>query len=454
MDFKKISEGIFSDGFEYQYSKPDREYVFDISETNLTNIMISERFLDIIGVSDELKNKFKDFETQYGRMPKFSYGSSLDNKIEFQKTINGKKVADFFTEEDRNEIVRQWIKTYKDVSDEENIYKESADAVIDKTTKFIKENKLGIGCAIFGVCALAGIIPAICNTYKNGKDIREAVEYYMGQVEWDKNDESKSIHRSIYSIDAKGNPTTHVHHSILAGNKATAKEIFNVVAKAAKKNGTTVRQEFHNLDGKKVKGLGGKDTDEDAFRFNILKDKNGVLTIEVWNQAGRKPKTFEIDTNSYQKIGNVQYSWNESKEQKINKSKIEESFKRVMEGGYTTFTNHIGEKDSFYDPMKSEPEPSDETDCLIIFGDNFWEKKLKDAFLKRVEQKKATLGESYTKRDEFKALLGIYNRYMDSDIIHDLRHDGDYVGSQQLQQALRKMYKEIVKLDKETKDLA
>ncbi len=138
----------------------------------------------------------------------------------------------------------------------------------------------------------------------------------------------------------------------------------------------------------------------------------------------------------------------------INKSKIEESFKRVMEGGYTTFTNHIGEKDSFYDPMKSEPEPSDETDCLIIFGDNFWEKRLKDNVQKNIERKKSELGDKFTKRDEFKALVGVYNYYYNSDLVFDLKHDGDYAGSQQLQQALRKMYKEIVKLDKETKDLA
>lgn len=311
--FKKIYEGIFSSGYDYKYSKDDRDYVQAVSRLNISGERISMKFLDIIGVSDELKNKFKKFEATYGKMPMFSYNSQLSRKIEFQKTINRRNVADYFTQEDVDEIKNKWIETYKQTKEEDNIYNNSVDATVSKVVDFIKDNKLGIGCAVFGIAALSGIIPAIAKKYKNNQDIRDAVNYYMSSVDWDKNDESKSVPRSFTVWDAKGNPTVRVYHSTLEGNKDTAEGIFKAVAKAAKKNGTTVRQEFHNLDGKKVKGLGGKETDEDAFRFDILKDKDGVLTIEVWGQAGKKPKTFTIDTNSYQRIGDVQYSWNESK---------------------------------------------------------------------------------------------------------------------------------------------
>ena len=322
--FKKIYEGIFSNDYDYKYTPADRAYVQDIRNNHyLEGVMISMKFLDIIGVSDELKNKFKEFEATYGRMPKFSYGTNLagkNSKVDFQKTIDRKKIDGYFTEEDRNEIVNKWIETYNNVKAEDDIYSESPEAVVQNTVDFIKEHKLGIGCALFGVAALAGIIPAVANKYKSEADIREAVSYFMNSVDWDENDRDKTI-TTVHTSYSDGKMHTTTRTRTLRGNKNTSKAIFTAVAKYAKKNGITVRDAFHELDGKKVKGLFGKDTDEDAFRFNILNDKNGVLTIEVWNEAGKKPKTFEIDTNTYQRIGDVQYSWNES---------IEKSFKRIL----------------------------------------------------------------------------------------------------------------------------
>lgn len=313
MDFEKIYEGIFNNGYDYKYSKADRDYVQAVSRLNINGERISMKFLDIIGVSDELKNKFKKFEATYGKMPMFSYNTQLSRKIEFQKTINRRNVADYFTQEDIDEIKNKWIETYKQTKEEDNIYNGSVESIVDKVVDFIKDNKLGVGCAVFGIAALAGVIPAIAQRYKNNQDIRDAVEYYMSQVEWDSNDKDNIELKSRTTFDAKGNPQYSVYPVTYYGNKSTTENILEKVAKFAKKNGITVRDAFHELDGKKVKGFGGKETDEDAFRFDILKDNNGVLTINVWNEAGKKPKTFEIDTNSYQRIGNVQYSWNESK---------------------------------------------------------------------------------------------------------------------------------------------
>lgn len=396
---------------DHRFSKTDRDYIIGLRGEYLQGIRISKKFLDLIDAPEELKAKFEMFKSKYKKYPQFGYNSvlrdrSVNTHIYFQKTINRINVENFFTEEDIETLIDCWVNTYTEAYDWL-----TARGVVDKTVEnvcdFVSDHYLGIGCAVFGVAALAGIIPAIAKKYKSEADIRDAVNYYMGSVDWDSNDESKSVPRSFVAWDAKGNPTVRVYYSTLEGNKDTAEEIFKAVAKAAKKNGTTVRQEFHNLDGKKVKGLGGKETDEDAFRFDILEDKDGVLTIKVWGQVGRKePKTFEIDTNTYQRIGDVQYSWNESrkrsgriKENKKPYTPCEISAweaKNYIQRQNLTCENEQGTLRIFYGPL--------EVGCMVFTPASYylagldetvyWEGTTMNQFRVDFEEFKATLREA------------------------------------------------------------
>lgn len=302
---------------DHRFSKTDRDYIIGLRGEYLQGIRISKKFLDLIDAPEELKAKFETFKSKYGKYPQFRYDSELGNRagntcIHLQKTINGINVENFFTEEDIETLVDCWVDTYTEAYDWLNA-RSTAEKVVENVCDFVEDNKLAEGCAIFGVAALAGVIPAIVNKYKSEADIREAVSYFMDSVEGDENDRNKTIHTTYTSVDSKGVAHTNTRTIIRYGNKSTSKDIFTAVAKYAKKNGITVRDAFHELDGKKSKTLFGKETNEDFYRFDILEDNDGVLTINVWNNAGRKPKTFEIDTNTYQKIGDVQYSWNESR---------------------------------------------------------------------------------------------------------------------------------------------
>jgi hypothetical protein len=310
-------------------SKSNRDYIHNISNMSSVEYMrISKEFLDAIEAPEELKEKFESFKSKYGKYPQFAYNSKFRStkektSVSFQKTINGNHCATFFTEEDIETLVNCWVDTYNSIKEYEDS-KSNVEKVVENVCDFVKDNKLAIGCAIFGVAALAGVIPAIVNKYKSEADIREAVSYFMNSVDWDENDRDKTIATTHTSFDSDGKMHTTTRARTLSGNKNTSKAIFTAVARYAKKNGITVRDAFHKLDGQKTKTLFGNITDEDFYKFDIVKDNNGILTINVWNDAGRKPKTFEIDTNSYQRIGDVQYSWNESKKRsgRVKESKV------------------------------------------------------------------------------------------------------------------------------------
>lgn len=301
-----------------QFSKTDRDYIHSVSQMATVEYMrVSKKFLDAIEAPEELKEKFEDFKSKYGKYPQFAYNSKFRStkektSVSFQKTIGGKHCATFFTEDDIETLVNCWVDTYNSISEYENS-RSTVEKVVENVCDFVKDNKLAIGCAVFGVAALAGVIPAIVNKYKSEADIREAVSYFMNSVDWDENDRDKTIATTHTSFDSEGHMHTTTRARTLSGNRSTSKAIFTAVAKYAKKNGITVRDAFYELDGAKTKTLFGKITDEDFYKFDIIDDNNGVLTINVWNDAGRKPKTFEIDTNTYQRIGDVQYSWNESR---------------------------------------------------------------------------------------------------------------------------------------------
>lgn len=304
----KLEEGLFNSGYDYTMSKGDRQYVMQ-TKNNFKGNRISERFLNVIGVSQKVKDKFKDFENKYGKMPQFFYTSRFTQikgnaHIEFQKTIsvNGKThdVSDFFTKEDTDEIIDKWVDTYNKAVEEHDIYKETPEAVVDNVVQFVKKNKLTTGCAIFGVAALATVIPTMVDAYKSNEDIREAVEYYMGTIDWDLNDGGGyKIGVTYYGGRTRA---THKH---VKGNKEETKDILVAVTKYAKNNDVTLNEAFHILDGKKFLGV-------DNYKFNILEDNDGILTLQVWSKTGKSPKTIEIDTNTYQRIGNATFTWQES----------------------------------------------------------------------------------------------------------------------------------------------
>lgn len=100
---------------------------------------------------------------------------------------------------------------------------------------------------------------------------------------------------------------------------------------------------------------------------------------------------------------------------------------RIMESGYTTFTNHIGEKDSFYDPYKKEPAdvPYEE-----VFASNNWEAR----FFKGLDFS--------TKEGIEKAAKRWESNYF-SDLVHDIAHDGDRAGAREASNALMKLQRTI-----------
>lgn len=110
----------------------------------------------------------------------------------------------------------------------------------------------------------------------------------------------------------------------------------------------------------------------------------------------------------------------------------------LTEGGYVNFTNHIGERDSFYDPNKSEPSLAElDADAMASYdtgsGSDYW--------LKRFE------GETpdYNSVEGLTRLANIwYNTYF-SDQVHDLKHDGAYQDAKDCANALSKMYSKITK---------
>lgn len=109
----------------------------------------------------------------------------------------------------------------------------------------------------------------------------------------------------------------------------------------------------------------------------------------------------------------------------------------LTEGGYVTFTNHIGEKDSFYDPNKSEPSLS-ELDAAAMesydvgSGVDYW--------LKRFEGKTP----DYNSLDGLNRLANIWYNVETSDQVHDLQHDGAYQDAKDCANALSKMRSKIM----------
>lgn len=395
---------------DHRFSKTDRDYIIGLRGEYLQGIRISKKFLDLIDAPEELKAKFEQFKSKYGKYPQFRYNSELGNGadntcIYLQKTINGINVENFFTEEDIETLVDCWVDTYTEAYDWLNA-RSTVEKVVENVCDFVEDNKLAIGCAIFGVAALAGIIPAIVKKYKSEADIREAVSYFMDSVEWDENDRNKTIHTTYTSVDSKGVAHTNTRTITRYGNKSTSKDIFTAVAKYAKKNGITVRDAFHELDGKKSKTLFGKETNEDFYRFDILKDNDGVLTINVWNNAGRKPKTFEIDTNTYQRIGDVQYSWNESRKRSDRIKENRKPYtpceisaweaKNYIQRQNLTCENEQGTLRIFYGPL--------EVGCMVFTPASYylagldetvyWEGTTMNQFRVDFEEFKATLREA------------------------------------------------------------
>lgn len=110
---------------------------------------------------------------------------------------------------------------------------------------------------------------------------------------------------------------------------------------------------------------------------------------------------------------------------KIEKGPFNES--RISEAGYTSFINHIGEKDYYYDPYKKEPEePPFEAD----FAQVDWEKR----FFK---------GLDFTTKEGLEEAIERWEYYYFSDLVHDIAHDGDRSGSYQCERALNKLYNKV-----------
>lgn len=154
----------------------------------------------------------------------------------------------------------------------------------------------------------ATIIPSLVDAYKSNEDIREAVEYYMGTIDWDLNDGGGSKLVPTYY-----GGRTHASPRHIKGNKEETKDILVAITKYAKNNDVTLNEAFHILDGKKFLGV-------DNYKFNII-DDDGVLTLQVWNKTGKRPKTIEIDTNTYQRIGNATFTWQESTKNRRHRSR-------------------------------------------------------------------------------------------------------------------------------------
>ena len=109
--------------------------------------------------------------------------------------------------------------------------------------------------------------------------------------------------------------------------------------------------------------------------------------------------------------------------------------KSFTEGREVYFTNHIGERDSFYDPSAPEKSLAD-LDAEAGSGDSY----VKINWLARFEK-----GIDYTTKEGLENAANKWENTYFSDLVHDIKHDGDYQGSKECEAALSTFRSKIVK---------
>ena len=109
--------------------------------------------------------------------------------------------------------------------------------------------------------------------------------------------------------------------------------------------------------------------------------------------------------------------------------------KSFTEGREVYFTNHIGERDSFYDPNAPEKSLA-ELDAEACSGDSY----VKVNWLARFEK-----GIDYTTKEGLEKAANKWESFYFSDLVHDIKHDGDYQGSKECEAALLTFRSKIVK---------
>lgn len=101
---------------------------------------------------------------------------------------------------------------------------------------------------------------------------------------------------------------------------------------------------------------------------------------------------------------------------------------KLSEAGYSTFRNHIGELDSFYDPYKPEPA---EVPYEPAYNKVDWYGRL-------------AKGLDFSTPEGLEKAFAKYFSYSTSDFVHDIEHDGDRQGAKDAKAALAKLYSNIL----------
>lgn len=162
--------------------------------------------------------------------------------------------------------------------------------------------------------------------------------------------------------------------------------------------------------------------------------------LGIDTRTGEEWGKYEESKSSFKGFNKQLRAIRESKENEITDftPKASSSWKGakkgwLAEGGYVSFTNHIGERDSFYDPNKKEPTLA-ELDAQAG-GDSYASVNWLGRFEKGIDYS--------TKEGLEKAANRWWSDYT-SDLVHDIQHDGDYQGAKDCSKALSQFYSKIM----------
>lgn len=275
---------------KFNYNYDQRNAIIQMQKKeNWANFRLTDDLMGVLRdyLDEHDYNSLLAFYRRFNRWPSFSWDSKASDKghgkVTFQKTANGEKT--YLNDDLCYALQDAFDEAIEDVKKEDSEYKKNPLSIVDTAVRFCKQNKIGIVAIGTVTLLIAGSIGGSQAYLKSTEDIRDLVDAYMEDIT-DVNGNSLSrgdseLNQLAIGLLGRDAFTLGLAAKKLDGTYQKTEDFIRLLAKEAKKNGTTLTTEFKkvaNEEGIKiVKNLGGGEyiirvTGEDGVAQNIQLD--------------------------------------------------------------------------------------------------------------------------------------------------------------------------------------
>lgn len=277
------------------------------------NFRLTDDLMEVLSdyLDEEDYNSLLAFYRRFNRWPSFSWDAKASDKghgkVTFQKTAGGQKT--YLNDDVCYALQDAFDKALGDIKEEDSKYKKNPIKIVDTAARFCKRNKIKIGAIGAATLLVAATITGVGAYLKSTEDIRDLVDAYMDgitDVDGDRLSRGDTELNQL-AIGWLGTDAFKMGLAIknLDGTYQKTENFIRLLAKEAKKNGTTLTTEF-----KKVANEEGIDIVENLG--------NGEYIIRVTGEDG-VTQDIEIDLSQPLPGTNVRFYYDESKRQFFNR---------------------------------------------------------------------------------------------------------------------------------------